>query len=233
MDPKELAPHLDFANHHPHATQTDIKYVCVKVLEHDFNAAFMNPYWVPICRQQLDFPGKIGTIVSFPLGQESLDIKIESAKQYASFGANELDIVLNISFIKEAKWDQVFAEMHTIVDSVKADHPQVIIKFIPECGYLNPDEIKHTAELMVKANVDFFKTCSGMGPRGAIVDDVKYVKEAVGDQIKIKCAGGIDTLEEAQALLNAGAIRLGTSHALDIIGATPNTDSVSTSALNE
>ena len=218
MDNASLAAHLDFANHHPNATTADIKYVCDRVTQYGFNAAFMNPSWVLRARREWSYTGKIGTIVSFPLGQDSLEIKIASAKQYAAYGANELDAVLNISQIKEAKWDAVLYEMQTFVNSVKTTHPQVIIKFIPECGFLSPDEIKKTAELMVQAHVDFFKTCSGMGPRGAIVDDVRYVREAVGDAILIKCAGGIDTLPEAEALLAAGANRLGTSHAPEIIG---------------
>jgi deoxyribose-phosphate aldolase len=218
MDPKTLAPHLDFANHHPNAVESDIHFICYQVEKHNFNAAFMNPVWVPVARQEFGFKGKIGTIVSFPLGQDTLTVKIDAAKTFAYAGADELDIVANISQIKAAKWDRVLSEMQAIVAETKAAHPHVIIKIIPECGYLTEFEIKKTAELMVKAQVDFFKTCSGMGPRGAIIDDVKYVQEAVGDAIKIKCAGGIDTLEEAQDLLDAGAIRLGTSHALEIIG---------------
>ncbi len=232
MDNQTLASHLDFANHHPDANASDIQFVCDKVTQYGFNAAFMNPYWVPFCRQTLNYTGKIGTIVSFPLGQESLEIKISSALQYAGFGANELDTVLNISLIKQARWDSVFDEMNAFVSAVKSAHPQVIIKFIPECGFLTPDEIKKVAELMVQAKVDFYKTCSGMGPRGANAEDVHLVKEAVGDAIRIKCAGGIDTRDEAEGLLSAGAVRLGTSHALTIIGASPNQTSTPTT-LNE
>jgi deoxyribose-phosphate aldolase len=233
MDNVELASHLDYANHHPHATTADIKYICDQVTLNGFNAAFMYPVWVPYCRQTLQYPGKIGTIVSFPLGQDSLEVKIVSAKQYASWGANELDTVLNISQIKEAKWNAVLYEMQTFVSMVKAEYPQVIIKFIPECGFLTPDEIKYTAQLMVQAKVDFFKTCSGMGPRGANTEDVRLVKEAVGDAILIKCAGGIDNREQAETLLASGAVRLGTSHALDIIGAAQSNPIPTTPALNE
>jgi deoxyribose-phosphate aldolase len=218
MEPTKLAPCLDFANHHPNATKNDIQYVCDQVIKHGFNAAFMNPYWVKIVRVEFGYTGKIGTIVSFPLGQETLDIKVTSAKRYADHGANELDAVCNISLIKEAKWDEVLFEMKTIVTETKEFFPDIIIKFIPECGFLTPDEIKKVAELMVQAKVDFFKTCSGMGPRGAIADDVRFVKEAVGDAINIKCAGGIDTFEKAEELIKAGAVRLGTSKALEIIG---------------
>jgi deoxyribose-phosphate aldolase len=229
-----LASYLDFANHHPDATESDIRYVCDNVVEHGFNAAFMNPYWVRIAREDFGYSGKIGTIVSFPLGQETLDIKITSAKRYADHGADELDAVCNLSLIKQAKWDEVLFEMQTVVEETKEFFPNIIIKFIPECGYLSPDEIKKVAELMAKANVDFFKTCSGMGPRGAIVDDVRFVKAAVGDAIKIKCAGNIDSLDKAEELIHAGAIRLGTSKALQIIGIETTSPSRSTSThLNE
>jgi deoxyribose-phosphate aldolase len=228
-----LASYLDFANHHPDATENDIRYVCEKVTEHGFNAAFMNPSWVRIAREDIGYTGKIGTIVSFPLGQETLDIKIISAKRYADHGANELDAVCNISLIKQAQWDEVFFEMKTIVEETKEFFPDIIIKFIPECGFLTPDEIKKMAELMVETKVDFFKTCSGMGPRGAIADDVRLVKAAVGDAIKIKCAGGIDTLEKAEELIKAGAVRLGTSKALQIIGFETSSSPSTSTYLNE
>lgn len=221
--PHPFAPFIDFANHHPNAAEADIKFICDRVIEHGFNSAFMNPSWVNRARHDWGYTCKIGTIVAFSLGQDTLDIKVAAAKKYQSQGADELDILLNISLIKEAKWDQVQAEMQALVDSVKTQNPATTVKLIPECGYLTPDEIKKCAELMVASQVDFFKTCTGMGPRGATVDDVKYVKEAVGDQIKIKVAGGVDTPEEAQTYLDAGVTRMGTSHALEIVGATaPN-----------
>jgi deoxyribose-phosphate aldolase len=233
MDTPTLASHLDFANHHPNAVEKDIRYLCDKVTEHGFNAAFMNPSWVQFARAHFNYTGKIGTIISFPLGQETLDVKINSAKRYAAAGANELDTVANISLIKEAKWDQTLNEMEALVQEVKSLYPHTIIKIIPECGYLTEAEIKKVAELMVTAKVDFFKTCSGMGPRGAIPEDVRFVKDAVGSAIRIKCAGGIDTVEEAQILLDAGAVRLGTSHALEIIGIDQPSSPKSHSPLNE
>lgn len=214
-----LAPFIDFANHHPNAAETDIKFICDKVLEHDFNSAFMNPSWVEYTRQTLGFTGRIGTIVAFSLGQDTLDIKVAAAQRYLSLGADELDIMLNVSAIKLAHWEAVANEMQTLVHEIKSANSAATIKFVPECGYLTPEEIKKTAELMVQAKADFFKTCTGMGPRGANLDDVRYIKEAIGDQIKIKVAGGVDTVEEAQSYLEAGVSRMGTSHALAIIGA--------------
>lgn len=223
MDTALIIPHLDFANHHPNATEADLKFICDKVTEFGFNAAFMNPVWIDRTRQTLGYTGKIGTIVAFSLGQDTLDVKITAAKRYAQLGANELDILLNVSSIKEAHWDAVLSEMQFILNEVKTLYPEIVIKFVPECGYLTPDEIKKVAQLMVEAQADFFKTCTGMGPRGATLDDVRYIKEAVGDSIKIKVAGGVDTRQEAEDYLNAGVTRMGTSKALEIIGAEPPT----------
>lgn len=215
--PHPFTPYLDFANHHPSASEADIKFICDQVTTHGFNSAFMNPSWVEVVRQQHHFTGRVGTIVAFSLGQDTLDIKVAAAKRYIQAGTNELDILLNVSQIKAAQWDLVLAEMQTLMHEIKSVSAEITVKFVPECGYLTPNEIKKTAELMIQAQVDFFKTCTGMGPRGATLDDVRLVKEAVGDQIKIKVAGGVDTPNEAKAFIDAGATRIGTSHALEII----------------
>ena len=233
MDTSAIIPHLDFANHHPNATSADIKFICDEVTKHGFNSAFMNPSWVEYTRQSLNFSDKIGTIVAFSLGQDTLDVKVAAAKRYVQLRANELDILLNISYIKEARWDQVLTEMQTLIQEIKPYYPEVVMKFIPETGYLTPDEIKKVATLMVEAKADFFKTCTGLGPRGASLDDVRYVKEAIGDAIPIKVAGGIDTREEAESFLSAGATRLGTSHALEIIGVETLTTTQPTTISNE
>jgi deoxyribose-phosphate aldolase len=233
METAEIIPHLDFANHHPNAAAADIKHICDKVSEFGFNAAFMNPSWVEYARRTLGFTGRIGTIVAFSLGQDTLDIKVAAAKRYAENGANELDVMLNVTFIKTSQWDKCSLEMQTLIHEVKPYFPEMIIKFVPECGYLTPEEIKKVAELMVEAKADFFKTCTGMGPRGATLEDVRYIKEAVGDALKIKVAGGVDTRQEAEDYLNAGAVRMGTSHALEIIGAGQPQINLPPSPLNE
>lgn len=107
--------------------------------------------------------------------------------------------------------------MNESVAIAKSINSNIIVKFIAETGYLTPDEIKKLAELMVRAGADFFKTCSGMGPRGAVVEDVKLVRAAVGNAIKVKVAGGISNYSQAKIFLDAGADRIGTSKAVEII----------------
>lgn len=216
MDPKSLAPFLDLANHHPNATSADIEDICGKVKTHGFNAAFVNPYFVAFAKQKMG-TGKVGTVVSFPLGQETLDLKLASARSSALAGADELDVSLNVGQIKSASWDELFGEMQKIVDVIKNIDRQKIVKFILETGYLTDDEIKQTSILVLRANADFVKTNSGMGPRGATIADVELIKNATGGKIKIKAAGGIDTYEKAAALIKAGVARIGTSKAVEIV----------------
>lgn len=219
MNPKALAPYLDLANHHANATFADIEDICNKVIKYGFNAVFVNPYFIPFAKQKIGPNGKVGTVVSFPLGQETLDLKIASAKSSALAGATELDVSLNVGQIKSASWDELLTEMKQIVGVVKEIDRQKIVKFILETGYLTDDEIKQSALLVMKSGADFVKTNSGMGPRGVTVADVELIKAVTEGKIKIKAAGGVDSYEEAMALINAGVSRIGTSKAVEIISA--------------
>lgn len=209
-----LAAQLDLANHHANATEADIRDICEKVKKYGFNSAFVNPYYIQFAK---DLGVKVGTVISFPLGQETFSVKTGCAESYASLGADELDVSLNVGFIKSGKWADCLVEMKAVVETARRLNEKIIVKFIPECGYLTADEIKKTAELMADTGADFFKTCSGMGPRGATIEDVKLVREAIGNKLKIKVAGGIETYEQAKSFIDAGADRIGTSHAVEIV----------------
>jgi len=159
----------------------------------------------------------VGTVISFPLGQEMKDIKVLSAIEAVNQGANELDISMNVGLFKEGKTDLVLAEMETIVKVVKTLKKSTLVKFIIETGLLTEEEIKKASQLVLKSGADFVKTCSGMGPRGASLKDVELIKSMVGGRIKIKVAGGIDTYQEAIDFINAGVDRIGTSKAIEIL----------------
>jgi deoxyribose-phosphate aldolase len=221
MKPNELAPYLDLANHHANATHADIETICTAVATNGFNAAFLNPFFVPFAKKMLNAHGKVGTVVSFPLGQDMLSIKIASAKAAAMAGADELDVMLNVACIKEAKWHDLLFAMTEIISTARTINSNIIVKFIPETGYLTSQEIKKMAELMVQAGADFFKTCSGMGPRGATLEDVRLIRAAVGSDIRIKVAGDITTYAQAISFIEAGADRIGTSKAVEICAEQP------------
>lgn len=217
MDAKTLANYLDLANHHPEVTPGDIKDLCQKVKEYGFHTAFVNSCYVALAKTELSGTAKVGTVISFPLGQDSCDVKVTAAIEAAKNGADELDVSMNVGLFKAGEEAVVLGEMKAIIEAAKAINKDIIVKFIIETGLLTTEEITKASLLVLESGADFVKTCSGLGPRGASLEDIKIIKEAVGDKIKIKVAGGIDTLEEAENFIKAGVSRIGTSHAVEII----------------
>jgi len=228
VDPKVL----DFANHRADATEEDIKTLCGTVLQYGFNSAFVNPTHVALARKLLEDKAKVGTVISFPLGQDVRDVKIHSIREAIQAGTDELDIVPDISRVKEEKYDLFKEELTALVAAAKSMRKDVVVKFIIETGLFVPEQflsldtpeiqkgkekIQKAALCIEQSGADFVKLCSGMAKRGVSVDDVTFIRTTVKPEMKIKGAGGIDTKEEALALLKAGANRLGTSHAVEII----------------
>jgi len=211
-----LASYLDLANHHADATPEQIKELCQNVVKYKFNSAFVNPVYVPLAKRHLPH-AKVGTVISFPLGQDAVDIKLAAVKLATRDGADELDISANVALFKTASWDQATAEMTQLVTAAKAVNSHIIVKFIIETGYLTPDEIKRAALTVLQSGANFVKTCSGMGPRGATLEDVKLIRQAIGSKIKVKVAGGISTYKQALSFIAAGADRIGTSKAIEIV----------------
>lgn len=223
-----LAPYLDYGYHHPDATHQTIEKVCHDTLTYGFNSAFVNPCYVPYVKRLLGVKRRTGTVIAFPLGQETMGMKITSLTELLRIGADEFDVVLNIGTIKEQNWLDCLDEMKRLVGTVREFEEGKLIKLIPETGFLTTNEIQKVAELMVEAGADFFKTCSGYGPRGATLEDVRLIRATVGNQIRIKVAGGIVTREQAVAFIEAGANRIGTSHAVAIVtGAEPKNSTTS------
>ncbi|MEK7544391.1 MAG: deoxyribose-phosphate aldolase [Patescibacteria group bacterium] len=228
-----IAPHLDLANHHPDATPEDVKALCANVLTYGFNGGFVNPCYIDLARIELGDRAKVGTAFSFPLGQDTLEMKMFAAREAVRLGADELDIVPNNGLLlTETGFGQYRDELKAITDAARGARVDIVVKFIIETGLFLMDEttastdekdrgeflIKRAAEAILASGADFVKICSGMGKRGASLNDVRLVKEAVGNApIRIKVAGGIDTLKEVNAFLEAGVHRIGTSRAVEII----------------
>lgn len=218
MDIHELAKHLDYANHHPNATQEDIARLCDLVTKHGFHAAFVNPIHVAFAKKTLGRSGVVGTAISFPLGQDRIDVKITSALKAIEDGADELDIVPNTAtLLADPNGTAYLEEMVQIVRMVRQTNAVTIIKFILETGYMNEEQIKRGARLIKDSGADYVKFATGMGPKGATLEDLAIIKDVVGPDMKIKVAGGVDTYQEAIDFINQGVTRIGTSHAVEII----------------
>ncbi|MBI5620216.1 deoxyribose-phosphate aldolase [Candidatus Gottesmanbacteria bacterium] len=238
--PQEIAAHLDLANHHAGATPEDVKEVCANVLKYGFNGAFVNPCYISLAKATLGDRAKVGTAFSFPLGQDTIEMKLFAAREAIRLGADELDIVPNNGLLlTDNGLGQYRDELRAIVEAVRTERTEAVVKFIIETGLFLADEqtangderdrgeflIKRAAEAILASGADFVKICSGMGKRGASLNDVRLVKEAIGNApIKIKVAGGIDTIEEAKGFLAAGADRIGTSKAVEIMDQTTLSD---------
>lgn len=219
MNKKGFAKYLDFANHHQDATPDEIKDLCQKVKKYGFHSAFVNQCYIGLAKEILGSLAAVGTVVSFPLGQDLRDIKVLAAVEASRKGADELDVSLNVGMFLAGKHKEVLEESRAIVESAKSVRTKVLVKFIIETGLLTDDQIKKASQLVLDSGADFVKTCSGLGSRGATLKDVELIKSVVADKIKIKVAGGITNYTQAEAFIKAGACRIGTSHAVEIIEA--------------
>lgn len=217
MNQKRLALYLDFANHRPEATEEDIKKLCMKIKEFGFHSAFVNPIYISFAKEQLGEKGVVGTVISFPIGQEITKVKIYSSSLAIKLGASEIDVSMNVGFFKDKKYSMVLDEMRAIVEKVKEIKKSTVVKFIIETGFLTDKEIKKASELVFLSGADFVKTCSGWGPRNTTIKDIELIRSVVSNRIKIKVAGGITNHQQALNFINAGVDRIGTSHAVEII----------------
>lgn len=215
--PHPLAQYLDFANHHANATPSDIDKLCQDVKTYSFHSAFVNPVYIERAKKTGVL---VGTVISFPLGQDTVAQKVAAANEAVRLGADELDVVPNIGDFK-------IEELKAIIDAARMVGKPVIVKFILDPGYLTKEELQERAKLIQSAGADFVKIGSGMGPREPTVEDIRIVRDAVGPDMSIKVAGGITTYNEAKSAIDAGANRIGTSHAIQIVLETVSTTKTS------
>ena len=157
----------------------------------------------------------VGAAISFPLGQTTIETKVYETKKAIEEGADEIDYVVNIVELKNRNLDYIRKEMEEIVGVCKASH--VTSKVIFENCYLTKEEKEILCKIALEVKPDYIKTSTGFGTSGATVEDVRLMKQMVGEQIKVKAAGGIRDLDTAMAMIEAGAERIGTSAGVKII----------------
>ena len=213
---KELASKFDHTLLKPYATKEDFMQLCNEAKEMGAAMVAINSAPVKLCKELLkDTDVHVGAAISFPLGQTTIKIKAEETKQAIKDGADEIDYVINIHELKEGHLDYIEDEMKQIVDICKENH--VVSKVIFENCYLTQNEIIQLAKIAKKIKPDYIKTSTGFGTSGAKVEDVKLMKDIVGDDVKVKAAGGIRDLETCLKMIEAGASRIGTSSSLKIL----------------
>lgn len=199
----------------PNATKEDISLLCEEAKKYEFVAICVNPYYIPLCKELLkDSDVKIATVVGFPLGSNTKEVKAFETIDAIKNGAQEIDMVINIGALKNKDYDVVMEDIKAVVDAAKGD---AIVKVIIETCLLTDDEKKKVCEISLEAGADFVKTSTGFSSGGATVEDVKLMKSIVGDKMEVKASGGIRDLETANKMIEAGATRLGTSSGIKII----------------
>lgn len=213
---KELANLFDHTLLKAYAAEQDFEVLCREADQNGFKMVAINSAQTALCKRLLkDSAVHVGAAIGFPLGQTTIESKVFETKDAIANGADEIDYVVNISKLKDRQYDYIEEEMKQIV-SVCWEH-HVISKVIFENCYLTDDEKKKLCEIALNVKPDFIKTSTGFGTGGATVEDVRLMKGCVGEQIKVKAAGGIRDLDTCMAMIEAGAERIGTSSSLKIL----------------
>jgi len=212
----ELARMIDHTNLHADATRDDMKKLCKEAKEMHFKMVAINQVQTELCAKLLKGTEVgVGASVSFPLGQTTIETKAFETKSAIQDGATEIDYVINITEAKEQNWAYIEKEMQTIVDICRES--SVISKVIFENVYLNEAEKIEICNIAKKVQPDFIKTATGFAASGATAEDVKLMKDHVGDKVKVKAAGGIRDAETLKKMIAAGAERIGASSGIEII----------------
>lgn len=207
-----IADYIDHALLNPMATAKDLEVCCHQAIQHNFPAVCVYPNRVKQAAEILyNHKVKVATVIGFPTGATTSSVKLYEAQEAVENGAVELDVVINLGWLKAGESELVYQEMATICE--ETGQP---VKAILETTCLTDTEKRLAAEICLDAGVSFLKTSTGWFG-GATVADVKLLHQISKGRIGIKASGGIRTLEQAIALINAGAIRLGTSRGVDLV----------------
>jgi deoxyribose-phosphate aldolase len=207
-DTSHIAQVIDHTVVRPDATLDEITRACDDAKKYGFACVVVNSSHVVRARDLLSGTlVKVCSVVAFPHGASTTTVKIVEAMEAMKNGASELDFVVNIGLVKSGRYDLVEVDIKNVI----AMTPGKVHKVILETGFLTKEEILRLCEISMRAGAEFVKTCTGYGPRGAMVEDVKLIRSIVGSVCRIKASGGIRDLAAAAALIDAGAERIGTS----------------------
>jgi len=218
---RQLAKMIDHTLVKPAVTKDDVIKLCWEAEKYGFCCAVVNPTFVSLARHMLEATEvKVCSTVGFPFGVTLTEIKAMEARKVVELGAEEIDMVMNVSALKSKNYDTVKRDIKAVVN-VKRLHKDVIVKVIIETGWLTNEEKVITCKLAKEAGADFVKTSTGFFGGKATVEDVRLMRQTVGKDMGVKAAAGIRTLKDALAMIEAGATRIGTSTAVAILEEIP------------
>lgn len=210
MTSQEMLSHIDHTQLKAFATWEDIKMLCDEAVLYKTASVCIPSCYVKRVKDAYGDSVNICTVVGFPLGYANTEAKVAETKKAIEDGASEIDMVINISDVKNGLYDEVEEEIRTL----KATCGDKILKVIIETCYLSKEEKIAMCKAVTNAGADYIKTSTGFGTGGATMEDVLLMKENIGANVKIKAAGGVSTIEDLENFLNAGCDRIGTSKAV-------------------
>lgn len=217
----ELNKYIDHTNLKQDMSEQDLIKLVNEAKEYDFFSICINPCWVKQASELLAGSNtKVCSVIGFPLGANTTNIKVLEAKEAIANGASEIDMVINVSKLKDKDYEYVYNEIKQIKEAIGNN----VLKVIIEACLLTNDEKMIACQIIMKAGANFVKTSTGMSTGGATIEDVKLFKEVVGDTTLIKAAGGVRTYEDALSMIEAGANRIGTSGGVKIVNGETHTD---------
>ncbi len=215
-----LAPYIDHTLLKAVATPDDIRRLCAEAREHHFKAVCVNPQHVALCAEELAGSGVlIATVCGFPLGAVTSEQKADEARLSVAAGADEVDMVIQIGSAIAGDWKSVQAD----IAAVRGATAGKVLKVIIETCYLTDEQKEQATEAAAAAGADFVKTSTGFGSGGATLDDVRLMARVLQGRAQIKAAGGVRTPADAEAMIEAGAARLGTSGGVGLVSGEQNT----------
>ncbi|KUK81881.1 MAG: Deoxyribose-phosphate aldolase [Pelotomaculum thermopropionicum] len=214
----ELARLIDQTFLKPEATPESIKELCRQAKQYGFAAVCVNPCYVETASNELhDSPTSVCTVIGFPLGASVPAIKAAEAASAVRAGASEIDVVINVGYLKGGFFNKVLDDLEGVIKAARQEKQNTVVKVILETCLLSDREKVEACRLATAVQANFVKTSTGFSKSGATVSDVSLLKQTAGAGVEVKASGGIRNLTTAIAMVNAGASRLGTSSGISIL----------------
>lgn len=217
MENKDIYPYIDHTLLKPTATKEQIKQLCLEAEQYGTASVCIPPAYVKWVRKQ--FPRlNICTVIGFPLGYNTAEIKAAEAADAVKNGADEIDMVINLGLVKDGLFEQALEEIRGVRKACEGK----ILKVIIETCYLTQEEKIKLCQIVTESGADFIKTSTGFGTGGAVIEDIELFKAHIGANVKMKAAGGVKTKADLEAFIKAGCQRIGTSSAVKLLNGEQN-----------
>ncbi|MGO2099788.1 deoxyribose-phosphate aldolase [Vagococcus salmoninarum] len=199
----------------PETTQGEIETLCQEAIEHNFMSVCVQPTWVSLAADLLKgSQSVVCTVIGFPLGANTTKVKAFEAADAEANGAKEVDMVINIGWVKDEQWEKVLTDIKAVVEAVKEE---TLVKVIVETALLTTVELEKVTEIVAVSGAEFIKTSTGFSTAGAQITDVELMSRVSNGRIKVKASGGVRTKVDADKMVAAGANRIGTSNGIEIV----------------